>query len=336
MTPAGLHRAVAALLAVTGAFTLARSAPADADEGPCPAWFNGVEAERIDSLSSPLLLGADETLAFSGTDEGTTRRAEVSVLLGPLTLGRAASSQVTAAPEFAASLDLSDVAPYGVGLLRIRATTDNCTVEAWLRVGGRLPFTTLVGVCGAALALAGLTGQAAALIARRSWSSWVAGASGLFTGAGTALLGQQFGRLQISYWSLAACVALAAVVGLGAALLLRRRGAKGRADPARRAEPTAPRPGTVPSGEASLPAPAPAPPAPPAGAPPRPQEAAPYWCYVMTDTAVLHLDDYTRVVATLHPGTWYLAQREVSGWAQVAAAPGVEGWVPRRALHRED
>jgi hypothetical protein len=331
MTLAGIRCGLAAVVCV-----LAGTAPAAAAvEGPCAAWFNGVDADRVGSLSSPLLLGAAESLAFSGTDEGTTRRAEVSVLLGPVTLGRSASSQSTAASEFAASLDLSDVAPYGVGLLRIRATTDNCTIEAWLRVGGRLPLTTLAGVGGAALALAGLTGQAAALIARRRWSRWVAGGSGLFTGAGVALLGQQLGRLQISYWSLAACVALAAAVGLGLALLLRRRGAKDQAEPTGRAEPTGQRSGTLPGAETPLPAPEAIARPFPAAAPPSPEEGAPHWCYVTADTKVLHLDDYARVVATLHPGTWYLAKREVSNWAQVEAAAGVEGWVPRRALHRE-
>ena len=55
----------------------------------------------------------------------------------------------------------------------------------------------------------------------------------------------------------------------------------------------------------------------------------------MAEVEVLHLDDYSRVVATLHPGAWYLAKREVSGWAQVVAADGTEGWVPRQSLHRE-
>lgn len=331
MTPAGLRCALTAIL-----WVLAGTAPAAAAvEGPCAAWFNGVEADRVGSLSSPLLLGATESLAFSGTDDGATHRAEVSVLLGPVTLGRAASSQPTAAREFAASLDLSDVAPYGVGLLRIRATTDNCAVEAWLRVGGRFPLTTLAGIGGVALALAGLTGQAAALIARRRWSPWVAGTSGLFTGAGAALLGQQFGRLQISYWSLAACLALAAAVGLGLALPLRRRGARDQAEPTGRAGPAGQRPGTLPRAETPLPASEAIARPLPAEAPPRPEEGVPYWCYVMADTKVLHLDDHTRAVATLHPGTWYLAKREVSSWAQVEAAAGVEGWVPCRALHRE-
>jgi hypothetical protein len=55
----------------------------------------------------------------------------------------------------------------------------------------------------------------------------------------------------------------------------------------------------------------------------------------MAEVEVLHLDDYSRVVAALHPGSWYLAKREISGWAQVVAADGTEGWVPRQSLHRE-
>jgi SH3-like domain-containing protein len=55
----------------------------------------------------------------------------------------------------------------------------------------------------------------------------------------------------------------------------------------------------------------------------------------MSPVEVLHLDDYSRVVATLVPGNWYLAKREMSGWAQVVAAEGVEGWVPRQTLHRQ-
>ena len=140
-----------------------------------------------------------------------------------------ASAPVTGG-EFLVSLDLADVAPYGVGLLRVRATTDNCTVEAWLRLGGRLPFTTLVGLTGTVLAVAGLAGQIAALIARRRWSVPVAAAAGVATGAGAALLGQEFGRLQLSYLSLGATIALAVVAGLGPALLLRPRRAAGDED----------------------------------------------------------------------------------------------------------
>ena len=328
MTRAGLRCGLAA-----AACALAATVPAAAaGEGPCTAWFNGVEAERVASLSSPLLLEAGDTLAFIGTDPSGTRNAEVSLLLGPVTLGRAASSQPTAVSEFASSLHLSEVASDGVGLLRIQAITDHCRMEAWLRVGGPLPFSTTAGLIGTGLVVAGVAWLAAALIARRRWSPWVAGASGLFTGTGAAVLGQQFGHLQLSYWSLAAGAAVAAAAGLGLLLVLRRR-ATYEDDESGWAEPAA-QPAALPLEEAPLPAPE-APAGPRLPAPPPLEESLPYWCYVLAETRVLHLDDHTRVVATLQPGTWYLVKWEMAGWAQVEAAPGIEGWVARRALHRE-
>jgi hypothetical protein len=341
MTPPAVRLllSAAAALALSGA-----AAPAAAQvQGPCTAWLNGVAVERLDSLSSPLLLGDDEALIFSGTDATGTQNAEVAVLVGPATIAHAATSSGVAGGEFLVSLDLADAAPYGVGLLRVRATTDNCTVEAWLRVGGRLPFTTLVGLTGIGLAVAGLTGQISALIARRRWSPPAAAAAGVATGAGLAMLGQELGRLQLSYLTLGAAVALAVAVGLGLALLLRpHRGGEteeapdeddaGR-PPAFVAGPRQPEPAPAPRAAARQPEPA-IPVATPATAP-RPVAAGPFWCYVMADTEVLHLDDYSRVVAVLQPGTWYLAKREVSGWAQVVGADGTEGWVPRQTLHRE-
>lgn len=324
MTRAGLRCGLAAVACALGI-----AAPAAATtEGPCTAFFNGVEADRVGSISSPLLLDADDSLAFSGTDQNGTHNAEVFVLFGPVTLGRAASFHSLADPEFAASLDLASVAQRSVGLLQIRAATDNCTVEAWLRIGGRLPFTTRVGLGGSVMALVGLAGQVVALITRRRWSPWVAGVSGVFTGAGAALLAQQLGRLQLSYLSLVACAAVAAAVGVGLAFLLRRRGEPDEEDDFHWAEVAQP------VEEAPLQTPEPAAAGPRLPAPP-PLDQNPYWCYVLADTKVLHLDDHTRVVATLHPGTWYLVKREMTGWAQVEAAPGIEGWAARRALHRE-
>lgn len=335
-----LRRAAAVLLAAAGVFTLAGRAPAGAQDGSCAARFNGVEAQQVTSLSSPLLLRADETLTFSGTDDPGTGRAEVTVLLGPVTLAAAATSPGAAATEFTVELPLARAAEDGVGLLRVRGTTDHCTLEGWLRVGGRSPFTTTAGLMGVGLVLAGLAGLAAALIARRAWSPWVAGVAGLLAGVGGALLAQQAGRLQLSYWSLAACALPAAGAGVGLALFLlhrQPRQAAPAADPAGRAEPIGEPPDTRVAPAMASPEPAPAARSAPAtDLPATRRENSPYWCYVLADVDVLHLDDYSRVVATLSPGTWYLVEREVSGWAQVEAAPGVQGWAPRRALHRQD
>ncbi|MFH1329532.1 MAG: hypothetical protein ABIJ48_02565, partial [Actinomycetota bacterium] len=248
------------LLLATAVVAFSGGAAPDAAQvqGPCTAWFNGVEVERIDSLSSPLLLDDQEALVFSGADAAGTQRAAVSVLLGPAGLGRTASSSGTAGRDFLVSLDLADVAPYGVGLLRVRATTDHCTVEAWLRLGGRLPFTTLVGLTGTGLALAGLTGQISALLARKRWSFPVAAAAGVATGAGGALLGQQFGRLQLSYPSLGGAIALAVAAGLGLALLLRPRRGSDKRRPSL-GEEVAPAPAAPPQAREAAPLPAPSP-----------------------------------------------------------------------------
>jgi hypothetical protein len=333
----GLRRAATVLLAAAGAFALAGRAPAAAQEGTCSAQFNGVEAGQVASLSSPLLLDAADTLTFSGTDDPGTGRAEVAVLLGPVTLAGAASTPGTVAAEFGVELSLAQAAEDGVGLLRVRGTTDHCTVEGWLRVGGRSPLGTTAGLMAIGLGVAGLAGMAAALLARRSWSPWVAGVAGLLAGAGGALLAQQAGRLQLSYWSLAACALPAAAAGVGLALFLRHRRVAPAAEAPARAEPAGEPPDTRVALAVAAPTATPAArSAPVAELPSARREATPYWGYVLADMDVLHLDDYRRVVATLHPGTWYLVEREASGWAQVEAEPGVEGWVPRRAVHRQE
>jgi len=324
----------------SGAVLAGPPAPAHAQVvGPCPVTFNGVEADRIDSLSSPLLLRDDEALSFAGIDALGTQNARVAVILGPARLGRASASFPAPTGEFEVSLSLADVAPYGVGLLRVRGTTDNCAADVWLRLGGRAPFTTLLGLTGSGLAAAGLIAQISALLARRRWSLPVAAAAGAATGAGSALLGQELGRLQLSYPTLGATIALAVIAGFGLALLRRpRKDRRAKRDDDEAPSPTAPeRRWEAPPVPASSPAAAVAAPVPETRPTPstRPAAAGPFWSYVMADVEVLDLEDYSRVVAVLRPGSWYLAKREVSGWAQVVAADGTEGWVPRQALHRE-
>jgi hypothetical protein len=336
MKPAGRLLSVAA--AGVLALGLAAVPAAAASTGDCTSNFNGIEAARIDSLASPLLLSAGDALVFGGTDPAGTQSAALSVFIGPVSVGHQATSSPTAGPDFLVSLDLADVARYGVGLLRVEATTDNCTVEAWLRLGGRQPLTTLVGLTGLVLGLLGLAGQVTAWVARRRWSLPLAGGAGVATGAGFALVGQELGRLQLSYLSLGGAIALAVLAGLAVALALRPH----RAEPEEAEEAAEEEPAAEPiDGTGAEAASAAAPATASAAGETRRQEAAapaaggPFWCYVMSPVEVLHLDDYSRVVATLVPGNWYLAKREMSGWAQVVAAEGVEGWVPRQTLHRQ-
>jgi len=369
------------MLAFGAAFVLVGGVPeANATvDGPCTASFNGVESGRIDSLNSPLELDAGDILTFHGTDETGTQSATVEVVLAMVTVRDSTATYGPVQNDFSASLDLSDISPYGVGLYRVRGVTDNCSVEAWVRISGRFPFSTLIGLTAGALALGGFAAQMTAIATRRRRSVWAAAFAGIFTGVGAAGIGQQFGRMQLSIPSILIVVAITAVLGALVALLLnpregpgwfeRRRDSRAqkrairyqarleaaRLDAERReaeaavtlaaaattaqvaslaAEPAVPAatvtPEPTPSPEPTL-DPAPTPPAEP------PSAAAiegPAWCYVLAPVDVFDLADHTRTVGVLRPGTWYLAKRQVGGWAQVAVGDGTEGWVAQSAIHK--
>lgn len=310
--------------------------------GDCEAAFNGVDVDRIDSLGSPLELDTDDLLIFSGTDPGGTALAEVVMMIGPVALESGIGARDAPEEEFTATIDMDEVSAFGVGLFRIRGKTRNCSADAWLRLSGRFPLATLIGLLAMGLTLGGVTGQLGAVASRRRWARSAAALGGLATGPGLTLAGQEFGRLQVSYPSLAAVsVAIGGIGFLGAVYL----------SPALREERRGRRrqPATAPSEGSSLPEEA-GPAARPtvdttanrdAGATPlapRPEpavESAPYWCYVMAETDVFDLIDHTHTVASLEPGNWYLAKRTLDGWVHIITEDGTEGWVAEGAVHRQ-
>jgi hypothetical protein len=363
--------------AVAAAVVAGPAASAGAQvEGPCTVQFNGVEAERVTGLGSPLELDASSTLTFTGTDSSGTREARVELILAMVEVRRGSTEYGPRQEEFSAQIDLGTVAPFGVGLFRVRGTTDNCTVDAWVRISGRYPLTTLTGLTAGGLALGGLAAQLAAVASRRRWSALAAAVAGIATGAGVAGIAQQFGRLQLSLPSIGAVVGVAVLVGTVLAALLtpppdegrreRRRAAAARRRATRhrarleeaRLEAARLEAEAAGSRAAAVATPASAGPdesgntaaetsdpvsggdVRAAGAPEESVPArslvvdGPSWCYVLAPVEVLGLDDYNRVVATLNPGTWYLAKRQVGPWVQVTAGDGIEGWVSHDSIHR--
>ncbi|HEX9977845.1 MAG TPA: hypothetical protein VGB41_04365 [Acidimicrobiia bacterium] len=309
-------------------------------EGGCTVTLNGVELERIDSLGSPIELSASDTLVFSGTGPTPTEMAKVELIIGPVPVDSGSTTYRPASTDFSATIDLDEVSPYGVGLFRVRGITDGCVAEAWLRISGRSPFATLSGLTAAGLTLGGLTGLLGAVASRRRWSRFAAAGAGLFTGIGGAVLGQEFGRLQLSYPSLTLSAAGAAGVGFLLGGLMGPRVAPRAVEPSGLEaviEPAVmgPRPVRVgaPRGVAepepmyprreAIQSEAPAP------------LAGPYWCYVLAEVDVFDLTDHTKVVVRLRPGSWYLCKREVGGWAHVSTGEGPEGWAPKGSVHRQ-
>jgi hypothetical protein len=374
MTSGGPHRWLRVGLAA-GFLVLIAPSPASAGvEGPCEASFNGVEVERIDSLSSPLELTIDDQLTFHGTDSTGTQNVSVELVLASLGIDEGTSTYGPPQNDFSASIDLEGISPYGVGLFRVRGTTDNCTAQAWVRVGGKIAVTTLTGITGLGLTLGGLTGQLAAIAARRRWAWLTAAVAGIATGFGGALLGQQFGRLQLSYVSIAIAVAAAAVAGALLALLFRprpgpswgdrrrveretrrdereeqrlrkdearqRRDEEQAREAAGREQRDTVRPETKETPAAHVADRSPAESsdqdaaAEPTAAGTVSEAGGPYWCYVMSQVEVLDLAQPTRVIAVLQPGNWYLARREAGEWVHVVAGENLEGWAPRTSVHR--
>jgi SH3-like domain-containing protein len=64
--------------------------------------------------------------------------------------------------------------------------------------------------------------------------------------------------------------------------------------------------------------------------------AAAYWFYVEAATPVFSIEDHTRQVAELRPGSWYLARAEYDEWVHMKDDDsGAEGWVPGWAAKRQ-
>ncbi|NIS33349.1 MAG: hypothetical protein GWO04_26840, partial [Actinobacteria bacterium] len=54
----------------------------------------------------------------------------VSLILGPVTIDTGTTTYGPVQEDYAATLDLEDTSPYGVGLYQVKGTTDDCTVTA--------------------------------------------------------------------------------------------------------------------------------------------------------------------------------------------------------------
>lgn len=344
------HRVVRRLssLALISLAALLGIAPAHAQVSDnCVIAFNGIEAQRIDSLNSPLELDTKDTLIFAGTDLTGTRSARLQLIIGPITVESSTSTYATPEQDFLATISLDDVSPYSIGLFRVEGETDSCSAAVWVRVSGRFPLATLIGLTALGLALGGITGQMGAVASRRRWARSAAALGGIATGAGLTLIGQQFGRLQVSYPSLAGVTIAVGGLGFISASLFnptireRRRERRvlrpePRYEPAPAPEAVAAEPMPQSVASAAIHDESSQTPITESPAEPLPQPAppsGPYWCYVMAPTDVFDLTDHTRTVAELKPGNWYLAKRTLGGWAHVVADEKIEGWVAEGAIH---
>lgn len=155
----------------------------------------------------------------------------IDLLFGPWRV--TAAEDVVSPPdrEYTARLVATDYAFAGTGLYRVEASSTGtvCTLAAYVRLVGRSPLSTILGVLGMVLLVFGFVGMAVALLrsrrarrrARESGTvEQVKGnrtlgvVSGGFSGIGAALLFQQYGFVALGPTLLAGGALLGGMLGL--------------------------------------------------------------------------------------------------------------------------
>jgi hypothetical protein len=203
---------------------------AAADDPPCGLALNGVDVTGATSPDRAVEIPLDQVDVVNlvaAAPLGTP--VEVRAYLGPasIQLGR---PFVAGANGWAGRTDVTQAGQLGVGLYRIHVDAGPCSGSVWVRLTGRNPLTTLLGVTGLCLVLAGLAlvvfAFAASFRGRRRLLIGAIG--GAVLGLGINVLTQQLGSAPVTGESLVLWTvvpgALTAGISAGGARLARQRG----------------------------------------------------------------------------------------------------------------
>lgn len=201
-------RAVAALSVALG-LSLAAQGRAGAQTGACVIQIDGVDASRAQSPRRPIRVDAGDEVLIRWRTGSVPRSARIDV---ELAFARATVLHVAnpGRGPGEARVRVGEYAVFGVGLYRVVAITDGCTLEAWVRVGGRSPLSTVAGASAAVLLALGvlLAGAGLTLGHRRGRGLGAAMLGGLVGGPGALVLAQQFGLVALTETSVVAWTAL--------------------------------------------------------------------------------------------------------------------------------
>ena len=235
-----------------------------ADE--CVLAIDGHDARELADADNALRLNVDDIVqidALSSVPTSTTRIA-VDLPVGPSIPVKTLRHQPS--QRFTDSLRIADLSDIGVGWYHIEVSSGPCHGAFWVRVDGRSPLTTVIGISATLLLVAG----AALLLlsvryGRRQRSLWWGVAAGLIVGIALCILAQQFAIVAFTPVALALFVGGGAAGGGGATAAAGTAGGGAPAASAPGAAPPPPSPPAAPpSPPAQVPSPPVAPPAPPA------------------------------------------------------------------------
>ena len=235
------------------------ASPATAQEASCTASFGGRTAASAASPGDAIPIDADSPLALTASSSDPISHIKIVLSLGPVDL--TVIDRDVAPPEqtWTGSVNPSEVTALGVGLYRASAVTDTCTIEAWVQIQGRSPFTTVAGITATGLVAAGAALQRGGIKRSRRGVGGLKRAllGGVPTGIGACVLAQQHGVVPLEVeWISAFTSVPVAVGGLTARLSAARSVLTSR--PASPSPMATPRSAPSPTSAGSIPQPTPA------------------------------------------------------------------------------
>lgn len=284
--PMATHAKVFAGAGVCALVLLASPGPASAQVA-CAAAVDGRSVTGFTSPRHPLEIDASSTARIQARAPADATDVRVEAAF-PFASQRIASATVAPGNVYDDTVKVSDVAPFGVGLYRVRIESGSCKQTVWVRITGRSPFTTAVGITATVMLLAGVALLLVGIVRGMSRRGGLVRATvgGALTGLGALLLAQQLGRVGMTERGLVTWVVLPGLAGAAlhqASAFLLASAPAGAPTPSAALPPTAapptapppPPPVTTPPSAAPPAAPAPSAAAPAAPAPAAPSIALP-------------------------------------------------------------
>lgn len=182
--------------------------------GPCVVTIEGRPVGEVAQWPDAVVVDAGGTVTLRGRSENRVSFVRVELDFAGLRWRVSPAESNAAGGDWAALLNVADHASQGVGLYHVVASTDGCLAEGWVKVVGRSPFTTTIGLAATGILGFGLVLQVIGLVrARRGKGLALSIIGGIPTGLGALVLSQQFGLTPVSRGWLSAWAVGPALLG---------------------------------------------------------------------------------------------------------------------------
>jgi CHAT domain len=186
--------------------------------GECLLAIDGRDIREFADADNALRLNVDDSVQIDAlsSDPTSVTRIAVDLPIGPSIPVRTLRHRP--AQRFTELLHIADLSDVGVGWYHIEVRSGPCRGEFWVKVYGRSPFTTVIGVGAAVMLAAGVALLIVSMLRahRRRSALWWGAAAGLLVGVALCLLAQQFSVVAFTPTALAVFLGGGAVGGTGA------------------------------------------------------------------------------------------------------------------------